>query len=665
MDFFEAAENPEPQMGSGIDFETELNEEQYAAVTAPFGPSLVLAGAGSGKTRTLTYRVAWLLDQGVAPENVLLLTFTNKAAKEMLERVADLTGVSSRLFWGGTFHHIGQRLLRRFGEPVGINPGFNILDQGDSESLLSDVIRRINPEFVKNKNNPKPKVIAHLISYARNTLRDVREMACERYPYPANLGPDIGRFAAAYEKEKRKQDVADYDDLLEKWLELLQTDSAFLEYCTNQFEQLLVDEYQDTNRLQAAIVDTIGSHHRIMAVGDDSQCIYTWRGAEFNNIMTFLDRHPGGHIFKIETNYRSTPQILSFANCILDGHTGGGFRKELRPVRPEGDKPILVSTVDTTQQAEFVIKTIAKLVEQGRSYGDIVILYRAHFQAMDLQVELSRTGIPFQITSGMRFFEQAHVKDLVSQIRFVANPRDTTAFLRFTGLLPKVGPKTAEKIYASLYEFAVGNGRNLFDVLGAKAVVAKVPAAARDDWESLAETLRDCYQASLDGTPEDVVRLAVEGWYGTYLRTLYPNWKSREEDLTGVIGFASRFEELSELLAQLILLNSESSDRSIDPGEEMVRLTTIHQSKGLEFPVVFILGLADGMFPLNRAVEEGNLDEEVRLFYVSVTRAQDQLFLSYPMVHSHGGPPRRMHPSRFLSTVRPDYYQNVRYRSSW
>tara|TARA_R100000027_G_scaffold19410_2_gene14042 strand:+ start:2344 stop:4341 length:1998 start_codon:yes stop_codon:yes gene_type:complete len=665
MDFFEAAETPEPQFTSGIDFEAELNEEQYAAVTAPFGPALVLAGAGSGKTRTLTYRVAWLLDQGVSPSNILLLTFTNKAAKEMLERVADLTGVSPKLFWGGTFHHIGQRLLRRFGAPVGINPSFNIIDQGDSESLLSDVIRRIDPAFLKDKNNPKAKVIANLISYARNTLDNVERMACERYPYPPRLGPSIGKFAAAYEKEKRKQDVTDYDDLLEMWLRLLQSDPTFLHYCSTKFEHVLVDEYQDTNRLQAGIVDTIGSHHRVMAVGDDSQCIYTWRGAEFDNIMSFPNRHPGGNIFKIETNYRSTPQILSFANCILDGHTGGGFRKELRPVRPDGEKPYFVSTVDTTQQAEFVIRTISQLVEQGRSYGDIVILYRAHFQAMDLQMELSRSGIPFQITSGVRFFEQAHVKDIVSQIRFVANPRDTMAFQRFAGLLPKVGPRTAEKLYAFITDFAQKNEQNFFDVLGSKAVVAKVPASARDDWESLAETLRTCYHASQHQRPDEVVQLAVEGWYGTYLRTLYPNWKSREEDLTGLIGFAARFQELSELLAQLILLNSEASDRSIEPGEETIRLTTIHQSKGLEFPVVFILGLADGMFPLNRAVEEGNLDEEIRLFYVSVTRAQDQLFLSFPQFQSQGGPPRKMPPSRFLASIRPDYYEAVRYRSSW
>jgi DNA helicase-2/ATP-dependent DNA helicase PcrA len=402
-----------------------------------------------------------------------------------------------------------------------------------------------------------------------------------------------------------------------------------------------------------------------MAVGDDSQCIYTWRGAEFANITSFPDRYADAGVFKIETNYRSSPQILAFANGILDGYATGGFRKELRPVRPDGEKPALVSTVDTRQQAEFVIRSIGGLLEQGRSHGDIAILYRAHYQAMDLQMELSRTGIPFHITSGVRFFEQAHVKDLVAQVRFVSNPRDTTAFLRFVGLLPKVGPKTAEKIHSFAVAHAAKEEKDFFDVLGAKEVLAKVPAPARDEWESLVATLRECKEEARDGDPEEVVRLVAEGWYGTYLRTLYPNWKSREDDLNGVVGFASRFQDLGELLAQLTLLNSESSDRSIDPGEDAVRLTTIHQAKGLEFPVVFVLGLADGLFPLNRAIEDGNLDEELRLFYVSVTRAQDVLFLSYPMVHAQGGPPRRLQPSRFLGSIRPERYEFTRYRSSW
>lgn len=665
MDFFEAADGPETSSSTGIDYRGELNDEQHAAVTAPFGAALVLAGAGSGKTRTLTYRVAWLLDQGARPSGILLLTFTNKAAKEMLARVEDLTGVSSRYFWGGTFHHIGQRLLRRFGQPVGINPGFNILDQSDAESLLGDVIRRIDPAFLKDKYNPKPKLLANLISYARNTLQEVGDYAAERFPYPADLAPLIAKFAEGYENEKRKQDMADYDDLLVLWLKLLREDDGFARYCRDQFEHVLVDEYQDTNRLQAAIVDSIATHGRVMAVGDDSQCIYTWRGAEFHNITTFPDRYEGSSVFKIETNYRSSPQILNFANGILDGHSGGGFRKELRAVRPDSDKPALVSTVDTRQQAEFVIRTINQLLEQGRNYGDIAVLYRAHFQAMDLQMELSRSHIPFQITSGVRFFEQAHVKDLISQIRFISNPRDTTAFLRFAGLLPKVGPKTAEKIHAFAADTAKTREKDFFDVLASETVLKKVPAAARDEWASLVATLTECRQEARNGTPEEVVRLAADGWYGTYLRTLFPNWKSREEDLQGVIGFASRFEDLGELLAQLILLNSESSDRAIDTSQDTIRLTTIHQAKGLEFPVVFVLGVADGMFPLNRAIEEGNLDEETRLFYVSVTRAMDRLFLSYPMVHAQGGPPRRLQPSRFLSSIHPNTYENVRYRSAW
>jgi len=670
MDFFDAAENnkaspPHEEPENTISYAGELNEEQYHAVTAPSGPSLVLAGAGSGKTRTLTYRVAWLLEQGIAPDAILLLTFTNKAAREMLERVEDLTGVSSRIFWGGTFHHIGQRLLRRYGRAVGVEPGFTIMDQGDAEALLADVIRDTEPAYLKNKNNPKAKVLANLISYARNTLGDLGTVTAERCPFPEDLPRSIDKFAKVYQKTKLEKQILDYDDLLVLWLELLKTDASFADFCNSRFQEILVDEYQDTNRLQAEIVDRMAKHHRIMAVGDDAQCIYTWRGAEFDNIITFPDRHPDTVIHKIETNYRSTPQILTFANGILAGDISAvGYEKILRPVRSDGDTPCFVTTSDGRNQADFIIQTISQLREQGRAYSDIAILYRAHYHAMDLQTELSRVGIPFEITSGLRFFEQAHIKDVVSQVRFVANPRDTTAFLRFACLLPKIGPKTAQKIYMYTTKKAEKEKKDFFSLLTEPDVMKKVPADAREDWESLALTLQDARKAIWEeATPATIMRLVVEGWYGTYLRTLFPNWRNREDDLEGLIGFAARYDDLSELLSQLILLNSETSDRTIDRREDNVRLTTIHQSKGLEFPVVFVIGLADGMFPLTRAIEEDNLEEERRLFYVSVTRAQEVLFLSYPSILTQGGPPRRTEPSRFINSIHPDHYRNIRFRA--
>lgn len=667
MDFLDEIESAR-ERPQDIDFASELNEEQLEAVTSELGPAIVLAGAGSGKTRTLTYRVAWLLSQGVPPHRILLLTFTNKAAREMLHRVEDLTGIESRAFWGGTFHHVGQKILRYSGQPVGIGPSFNIMDEGDSESLLTETIREVDPSFLKNKNHPKTRPLRHLISFSRNTRQPLGELAAREYPFFDDLPGKVERFAETYRKKRREQQVCDYDDLLEGWLELFRQSPETAEYWRERFDYVLVDEYQDTNSLQSELVDLIASKHRVMAVGDDAQCIYTWRGANFENIVTFPDRHPGTRIFKIETNYRSTPNILNFANGILEYHPSTtGYEKELRAVREAKRNPRLVTTVDTREQAAAVIEKMQAMLDQGYRPGDMAVLYRAHYQAMDLQMQLSKQHIPFQITSGIRFFEQAHIRDVAAQLRFIANPRDTTAFLRFTSLLPKVGPKTVEKIYRAWVELAEKEKRDLFEVGSHKKVVDRVPTAAREEWVSLVQSLHDGWMAAKDEEkPSELVRLIVEGWYSLYLRQTYPNWRDREDDLQSLIGFAGQYPTLTDLLSQLILLNSETTDRSIEDDGEKIRLTTIHQAKGLEFPVVFVIGLADGQFPLNRAIEEDNLDEERRLFYVAVTRAMDELYLFYPKLMSQGGPMRLLGPSRFLQEVPHHRYEKERFnRNYW
>lgn len=644
-----------------IDFKSALNEDQYRAVSAPFGPALVLAGAGSGKTRTLTYRVAWLLKEGVRPSEILLLTFTNKAAREMLERVEELTGVSPRQFWGGTFHHVGQRVLRTYGEFLGLKRSFNIIDESDAEALLTETIRDTDKEFLKIKDHPKAKVIGNMISYARNTLKPISEVVEQKYPFFEELSGKINQFAELYAAAKMEQQVCDYDDLLEHWLKVLETNEDAAFYYQNRFQHILVDEYQDTNLLQSKIIDAMGIHHRIMAVGDDAQCIYTWRGANYDNIISFPERHPNTEIYKIEVNYRSTPQILEFANHVLETQPAGmGYKKELRPSRESLVIPYFVHTVDTRQQAQFVASRITRLVQEGsRSLDDIAVLYRAHFQAMDLQIELSKRGIPFVITSGVKFFEQAHVRDLVSQLRFACNPEDMTAFLRFTGLLPKVGARTAAKLFEISKTLAARESMSIFEALKHSDVVKKVPAAAKEEWPSLVQTLEDIATAVETQKPERVVMLAVEGWYSSFIREVYPNWTTRLDDLESLVGFASRFDTMEELLAQLILLNSETSDRSIEGDTNCVRLTTVHQSKGLEYPVVFVIGLADGQFPLKRAIEEDNIEEERRLFYVSVTRAMDELYLSYPILQTHGGPPTRMEPSRFIRALPQHCFETV------
>ena len=644
-----------------IDFRADLNDEQYAAVTAEPGPALVLAGAGSGKTRTLTYRVAYLLHQGVQPNEILLLTFTNKSAREMLERVEDLTHISRRYLWGGTFHSIAQRILRVHGEAVGLKRNYTILDEGEAESILKNAIQAADAKFIKTKNNPKPKVLHNLMSYARNTRVSIRDEAAERYPFFDGMADKIADFYKGYQKAKLEQQVVDYDDLLEYLLKLLREHPEIAKQYQDRFKHILVDEFQDTNRLQSDIVDCIAAHHQVMAVGDDAQRIYTWRGADFDNIMQFSERHEGAALHKIETNYRSTPEILSYANEVLRAQpTGLGFNKELQPVKPSGEKPFFVPVMDTRGQAQFIIQRIQALAEEGRDLSEIAVLYRAHYQAMDLQMELTRRNIDYQITSGVRFFEQAHIKDFTAQLRFASNPADVSAFARFTTLLPKVGPKTAERLHKFTRERAEKLQQNFVDVLCSEEVLKKVPADAKEEWPSLAETIRELVNALTEQAPQDLVQLALDGWYSSYIREIYPNWTERADDLQSLISFAARYDTMEELLAQLVLLASESNERNPEEIKNCLRLTTIHQAKGLEFPVVFVIGLADGTFPLKRTIDEGDLEEERRLFYVAVTRAMDELYLTYPMLNTQGNQVMRLNPSRFVREVDPSRYETLR-----
>lgn len=682
-----------------IDYEAELNPGQLAAVTAPNGPSLVLAGAGSGKTRTLTYRVAYLLEQGVWPREILLLTFTNKAAREMLTRVEELTGVPGTKFWGGTFHSIGSRILRMHGESVGIEKNYTILDQGDAESLFGDLLKQLDPKFTKDKENPKPKVVLDIVSYARNTKRAVEDVAAERYPWREELPEQVRKFADAYEQRKREQMVCDYDDLLELWLKLLETNAEVREILQTRFRYILVDEYQDTNTVQAAIINRMAEKHRnVMIVGDNWQCIYTWRGAEFGNMETFAERYPERKIYKIETNYRSSPEILRLANALMLHHPPiDGYPLELAAAKSSNQRPYVIPAMDTRQQAQFVLKRIEGLQMEGVPLKDICVLYRAHFQAMDLQMELSRSGVGYTITSGVRFFEQAHIRDFVAQLSFLSNPNNDTAFKRIAGLLPKVGPVTAERLLKLTKKVAEKNKSTLFAALTDETVLAKVPKDATDDWTDMAYTMQDMHEAmgapapapvdqpdaqrdlfaeviaeeksaARAKTPEEVVKIGIEGWYGDYLRTVYENWQTRRDDLDSLIGFASRYDSMTELLAQLVLLNSETSDRKIDPDAETLRLSTIHQAKGLEFPVVFVLGCADELLPLKRAIEEGDVEEERRLLYVAVTRAKDELYLCYPKVTVTGGPPRLLQPSRFLRDIQSigeDFFEPLHLQGGW
>jgi len=673
---------------SPIDFASELNAEQYEAVTASDGPSLVLAGAGSGKTRTLTYRVAYLLlERGVHPDQLLLLTFTNKAAREMLERVQSLTGIGQRPRWSGTFHSICGRLLRRYGNEIGLQANYTILDQPDSESLLTSIIKKEDKGYLKNKDFPRPKVIHSLHSFARNTCEDFPDVFNDRYPWLEEMLPRIAGFLQKYESAKRAQQVVDYDDLLVLWLKLLRENEEIRAACTRQFPYILVDEYQDTNTIQADIIDLIGSHHNIMAVGDDAQCIYTWRGARFENISSFPERHPDTRIYKIVTNYRSTPPILKLANSVLAMQPrDAGYEKELVGARKGTVKPYVVPVMDTRQQAQFLVARIEALYHEGIPLNQIAVLYRAHYQALDAQLELTRQGIPFIITSGVKFFEMAHVKDLVAQLRLIANPDDLPAFERLLCLLPRVGPATVAKIHNAIQKAlkaqrdkAATTGDlfkekgqpqpDFFTAMADPSVQTKVPADARDDFRSLVATfleIRPLIEGDSIPAPARLVEHVIDGWYGDHMRNIFPDWENRRDDLNSIIQFANRFETLAELLAQLVLMNSETSDKHIEPDDRAVRMTTIHQAKGLEFPVVFLISCADEWLPLRRAIEEGDVEEERRLFYVGITRAMNELYISFPMMHvQRGGGVQRLAPSRFLEETPPGCMEKLTFRPGW
>src|SRR5213082_1760217 len=430
-----------------IDYAAELNEQQLAAVTAPPGPMLIIAGAGSGKTRTLTYRVAYLLENGVDARNILLLTFTNKAARQMLDRVSNLLPVDAAGIWGGTFHSIGNRMLRHHGSALGYSSGFTIMDREDQKDLIATVVASsgIDP---KEMRFPKADVLADIFSFVVNTERPIEELLAEKFPYFLPLLEQIKDVQARYERKKKATNSVDFDDLLEKTLRMLLEHEHIARVYRRQFQFILVDEYQDTNKIQADFIDILAREHQnVMVVGDDAQSIYSWRGANFQNILEFPNRYPKAQMFRIELNYRSVPEILEVANSAIATNVKQ-FKKNLSATRDsKAMKPALIALNDGSEQAQFVAQRILELRDEGVELNEIAVLYRAHYHAVELQLELSRRGIPYQITSGIRFFEQAHIKDVASFIRFVANPRDEVAFNRMVKLLPGIGNRTAENLW--------------------------------------------------------------------------------------------------------------------------------------------------------------------------------------------------------------------------
>jgi DNA helicase-2/ATP-dependent DNA helicase PcrA len=665
-----------------IDYARELNPQQLAAVTAAPGPSLVIAGAGAGKTRTLTYRVAFLLEQGIPADRLLLLTFTNKAAKEMMRRVAELLGSDLSSLWGGTFHAIGNRILRRHADLLGFSRDFTILDREDAKDLINACLDSAEIDL-KATRFPKADVLGDIFSLAVNTGRTPRQVLEQQYDYFSALALQIEELQRRYAERKRATGVMDFDDLLALWLRLLQDHAEVRELYQRRFQFILVDEYQDTNRLQSELIDLLAArHHNVMVVGDDSQSIYSWRGANFQNILRFPERYPGVKIYKIETNYRSTPEILRLANAAIAANVHQ-FAKQLAPARKSGPKPVLVTCNDAAEQAAFVAQRVLELRDEGLNLSEMAVLYRSHFHALEIQLELTRRNIPFSITSGIRFFEQAHIKDMAAYLKLVCNPRDELAFKRLARMLPGIGGKTAEKLWA-LFSAAASRLPDASDVpivpenkagevgdgqsaphrgLGAQPTLAtalqgcagSVPKKAAVAWAQFVATMSQLEEETLRNQPGELIQLALEADYEDYLKERYTNYRSRLEDLEQLATFARQFPATQDFLAQLALLTNLEADEDRPAGadDEQLRLSTIHQAKGLEFGVVFVIMLCDGLFPSARSLDtaEGE-EEERRLFYVAITRAKNELYLSHPLIRAtHGGGDVMQQPSRFLGEL--------------
>jgi DNA helicase-2/ATP-dependent DNA helicase PcrA len=642
-------------------------------VTAERGAALVIAGAGAGKTRTLTYRVAWLLEQGVPEDRILLLTFTNKAAKEMMTRVADLLGSEVSRLWGGTFHSVGNRILRRHAEKVGWKGDFSILDREDSKELLSACIDEAQID-VKATRFPKAEVLRDVFSMATNKCRSIAETLAEDYPHFQNLTVSIEPLYEAYEKRKQATNSMDFDDLLVQWLRLLETDEEAREQYQRRFEYVLVDEYQDTNHLQGALIDLLAARHgNVMVVGDDAQSIYSWRGANFRNILDFPRRYPGAKTYKIETNYRSVPEILQVANAVIAGNTEQ-FHKELATSRGGGMKPAVVSCADGGEQAAFVAQRALELRDEGIALEDMAILYRSHFHAMEMQLELTRRNIPFAITSGIRFFEQAHIKDVASWLKLVCNPRDELAFKRLARMLPGVGGKTADKLWRQFAgELGEPAGELVPTDVGIAAALQKieagVPRKAKSAWAQFSITVSQLEAPEVNGHAADMIRIVLEAGYEEHLQATYENWHSRLEDVEQLAEFSRQFDTLGEFLTELALLTNveAEAEAAADNDDERIRLSSIHQAKGLEFRVVFVIMLCDGLFPSHRSLDSlAGEEEERRLFYVAVTRAKDELYLCHPLMRyvAGAGGETLQQPSRFLAEIPLDLVEEWRLHAS-
>lgn len=633
-----------------VDYAKELNAEQLDVVLHGDGPCLVLAGAGSGKTRTIVYRVAYLIEKGVPANNILLVTFTNKAAKEMLFRTEELLGSFPNGLWGGTFHHVANRLLRQYAKVLGFESTFTILDEEDSKDLIMLCLKALRID-TKSKRFPSAGVVNGLLSLSKNTNTPMEELIADYKPEFMKIIPELVDVQRSYEQRKLKNNLMDFDDLLSNLLKLLREHETIRQTLGQQFRYILVDEYQDTNHLQAEIVKLLSQvHNNILVVGDDAQSIYSFRGADITNILDFPKQFAQARTFMLETNYRSTQPVLDVANEVIL-HNREQFPKKLKHVREGSIRPIIVPAVSDEQEAEFIAQKIVELTNDGVALNEIAVLFRAAYHSQALEFELTRRDIPYDFRGGLRFFDRAHIKDVLAHLKVIDNSRDEVALHRVLRLQVGIGEQTAGQLFDMILDrlgFTDEEAHPLQPAL--EALVP--PSRAETGWKNFRGTVEELIDERANG-PETLIRLVMDGEYRDYLKNQYQDADDRLQDLEQLALFAGKYDDLSKFLSEVSLQENFGAAEQTTAQQQKIVLSTIHQAKGLEWKAVFIMHLSEAYFPNPRALgEEGGLEEERRLFYVAVTRSKEHLFLTYSLAAGYRTMSMQLQsPSPFLKEI--------------
>lgn len=631
-----------------INYQQELNPSQYEAVSAVSGAYLIIAGAGTGKTRTLVYRVARLVESGYDPNSILLLTFTRKAANEMLKRASILLDDRCSKIRGGTFHSFANLTLRKYAKSAGLDSNFTILDQGDSEDIIN-LIRSQSGLISKERRFPKKETLNKIYSLSANTEKPVEIIIEEEYPHFILELDEILKVQRIYSEYKRKNNLLDYDDLLIYLRNFLQSGNAALKNLLSTINFLMVDEYQDTNKLQAEIVQGLAQHSgNVMVVGDDAQSIYSFRGANFKNIMEFPKLFPDAEIIKIEENYRSVQTILDFANHVYDGAVEK-YTKVLYTRKQGGELPLIVAAANENMQSKFIVEKILDLNEEGVRLQDIAVLFRSSFFSFDLEIELAKAGIPFQKFGGIKFIETAHVKDVLAFLRIASNPRDIVSWYRVLLLHEGIGPKTAQRV--------------LDELATAKLTIEKHPGSVKEfEFEKLKDLFVFLYKLhTSDVPPSERVGMVFEYYYPLF-KNKYDDYHKRNKDLETLQNISENYRSLDSFLADMAIepiIDSVTDLTATDKEDDYLTLSTIHSAKGLEWHSVFVIHAVEGYFPSIRAAESlDSLEEERRLMYVAATRAKQNLFVTYPMhMYNRIDGITLSKPSRFISEISSDKAQ--------